>query len=216
MTNRPVNPLPESPWAQHFHPSKDPFFQHGGDGVRHSGLAPQLPYIPWSQIDQEPPQEVQPLPSMQELDTVFYSERNQTHFRAGIPSWRLPSLLSGLSRGGDIEGDPELISVNEDQWPNFLKRSRWFDLRVDGASSVPNPHPEFLNYHNRWWTADNPAIWSKLRIATELVYRILSKIIEERHAWSVYTPCCEMFPNPSWPATNTYPTGWIRSFSARP
>ncbi|KAK8033830.1 hypothetical protein PG991_003228 [Apiospora marii] len=185
MARRPVNPLPESPWAQHFTPSKDPFFRQTGDGVHHSGLAPTIPDIPWSKIDQPLPQQQLPLPNMQELDVLFYSERNQTQNRSGIQSWRLPSLLGGVSKGNDVEIDPELISVDETQWFNFFKRARWFDLRVDGVAGVPNPHPDLLKYHNNWWTADNPAIWSKLRIVMELMNRIVSTIVEERHPWSV-------------------------------
>ncbi|KAK7926596.1 hypothetical protein PG985_003594 [Apiospora marii] len=120
---------------------------------------------------------------MQELDVLFYSERNQTQNRSGIQSWRLPSLLGGVSKGNDVEIDPELISVDETQWFNFFKRARWFDLRVDGVAGVPNPHPDLLKYHNNWWTADNPAIWSKLRIVMELMNRIVSTIVEERHPW---------------------------------
>lgn len=215
MATRPVNDLPESPWAQHFNPSSDPFFRQLGDGLHHSGIAPVGPYIPWDKIDQLPPQEEQPLPSMQELDVLFTSERSQTQFRNGMPSWRLPSLLGDLSKGNDVESDPGLISVNESKWFDFLKRDRWFDLRVDGVDSIPNPPPDLLQYHNKWWTADNPAIWSKLRIVMELMNRILSTGIDSRHPWSVYPSCCRMSPAPPWPAPNIYLTGWIPSFSAR-
>ncbi|KAK8081109.1 hypothetical protein PG997_008927 [Apiospora hydei] len=182
---RPFNLVPESPWAQHFYPSHDPLFRQLGDGLHHSGLAPARPYVPWDQLGQIPQNE-EPLPSTQNLDFLFYAERYQRIKRSGMMSWRLPAMIADLydlSKRNDIEMDPNLIQVNEDGWLDFLKRSKWFDRRVDALSSIPNPHPDLYNHPNNWWTVDNPAIWRIVRIALEMVNRVLNTIIESRHPW---------------------------------
>ncbi|KAK8119752.1 uncharacterized protein PG998_004378 [Apiospora kogelbergensis] len=175
-TTRPVDgSLPESPWAQHFRPSKDPMFRTFKDGLHHSGLAPYIPSISWKDLGKGAfPMDQQPLLSMDQLDELFYSERYQRYSRAGVMSWRVDALagsLNDLSDRDDIENDPNLIQVNEDGWLDFLRRDRWFDLRVDAVAGIPFPQPDLLNYHNRWWTVDNPAIWKYMRIALEVVNR---------------------------------------------
>ncbi|KAK8052302.1 hypothetical protein PG993_003687 [Apiospora rasikravindrae] len=123
---------------------------------------------------------------MKQLDVIFYSERYQRQKRHGMISWRLPAMVSDLydlSKRNDIEMDPNLIQVDEGAWLNCLKRSRWFDRQVDALSTIPNPHPDLFNYQNNWWTVDNPAIWRILRIALEMVNRVLNTIIDARHPW---------------------------------
>ncbi|KAI1115281.1 hypothetical protein F5Y14DRAFT_450099 [Nemania sp. NC0429] len=66
----------------------------------------------------------------------------------------------------------ELIVPREDTWFPFLAKDRWYDW-TDSAAS-PNPQV---------WSVDDPAVWEVLRIALELVNRVLRTLIADQHSF---------------------------------
>ncbi|KAH9888159.1 hypothetical protein F4778DRAFT_409096 [Xylariomycetidae sp. FL2044] len=136
-----------------------------------------------------------PKPSDGELDRLFYGERLQQHTFMGLRSWQA-GVLSREIYDGNIslvrDKDPveawesfqkQMITVDESMWPNFWRKERWFDLRVNPLDSIKNPHSDWRTARPLYWSVDNPIIWSHLRVAIELAFRQLCALICSDSPW---------------------------------
>ncbi|KAI1119957.1 hypothetical protein F5Y10DRAFT_273538 [Nemania abortiva] len=181
-----------------------------GDGLRHSGLKPELPSVPDPKYYLEPPPSQQPaLPvSKEELDRLFREEMIQSWvFRGGL-TWQVAALNRWIEltpdihmSGGHLQTDvgafteaarnslweKHRIQVDESKWFPFFRKERWFDWTQTSPPSQTT---------GRVWSVDDPKIWSQVSIALELADRFLKALLDVQQVDDDWTKVLPDEPEP--------------------
>ncbi|KAK8108985.1 hypothetical protein PG984_014786 [Apiospora sp. TS-2023a] len=115
----------------------------------------------------------------------------------GIPSSQLGPLNEFLGGGGVYGGhsavdyNPDenrkrhrerLIDVNEDDWFDFFKKGRWWELDPKSLRRGPCIDNRQKSPIDRW-NPQQKRIWEELRVILEFCNRALTKLLEERDPW---------------------------------
>ncbi|KAK8030056.1 hypothetical protein PG993_011347 [Apiospora rasikravindrae] len=191
---------PRSPWAERFDYPDVPF--NFGDGLLHSGHAPEYPSLDALNYHDLPSQQPINKPDDQGLDRLFHTEKWQDQRLLGLKSWQVGAInlwtvASNLERhseymasanyhGGHsanydhgqnyIAYERGLFTVDESRWFNFLKKENWLELE---QKSFPNETRRRIQH----WTVNNDRIWYEVKIIVEFAYRVMDQLIKERDQW---------------------------------
>ncbi|KAK8062289.1 hypothetical protein PG997_014386 [Apiospora hydei] len=176
---------PRSPWAERFDIRDVPF--DFGDGLRHSGRAPEFPRLDALNYHDLPSQWPVAMPDDQGLDRLFHTEKWQETTLHGQRSWQVGAINEYMAHlpyhGGHSANydhgqnyanyQSHLFTVDESRWFNFLRKDNWFDLEQKPYVNETRPHIQ-------QWTVKDPRIWSEMSILIEFAYRVLDQLIRER------------------------------------
>ncbi|KAH6632248.1 hypothetical protein F5144DRAFT_246348 [Chaetomium tenue] len=179
----------KSPWFSKYGGEPRMVFNQPHEPVIDSGLAPLLPRLhptyyseDSTTFDHMPPYS---MPTGDELDMLFTSEKSQIDLNARLTTWEMGVLGEHLVNGwgeGHREMDPVTpqilergygVEVDESSWHSVFAKSKWYDFRlpiVDG-SVLRHPLPGING--SDVWSVDVPKIWSELRVSLELANRWL-------------------------------------------
>ncbi|KAK7959454.1 uncharacterized protein PG986_004308 [Apiospora aurea] len=179
---------PQSPWSERFDIRDVPF--DFGDGLSHSGRAPEFPRLDALNYHDLPSQRPVAMPDDQGLDKLFHTEKWQESKLHGQRSWQVGAINEYMAHlpyhGGHsanydhgqnyADYQSHLFTVDESRWFNFLRRDNWFDLEQKPYVNETRPHIQ-------QWTVKDPRIWSEMIILIEFAYRVLDQLIRERDQW---------------------------------
>lgn len=182
---------PSSPWAQIFYPSRDPFWSTRGDGLAHSGLAPEYPALTRDNLgDGKIVVNGLPKPSPADLDRLFYGERQQRDALGGLMTWQMGALREKFYTFEQATQHDtrclDSLTIDEATWFPCFRKDRWLDHPSSISQHLRNPIAGILAGHpTDRMTVDNPLVWSEMRVCIEIANRILSQLIHSRNCLSV-------------------------------
>lgn len=182
--------LPSSPWAQIFYASQDPFWSTRGDGLAHSGLAPEYPALTRDSLgDGRIVMRGVPKPSPADLDRLFYGERQQKEALGGLMTWQIGALRQEFYTSEKATQRDrrclDSLTVDEATWFPCFRKDRWLDHPSGISQHLRNPIAGLADHPTDRMTVDNPLVWSEIRVCIEIANRILSQLIQSRNSLSV-------------------------------
>jgi hypothetical protein len=125
------------------------------------------------------------MPSGDELDMLFATEKSQIELNPGLTAWEVDVLSEYLVNGwagGHRQIDPVTphilergysVEVDESSWHPVFAKSKWYDFRLPVIDESLLCHPLPGINEADVWSVDVPRIWSELRLSLELANRWL-------------------------------------------
>jgi hypothetical protein len=120
-----------------------------------------------------------PMPSCREIDVLFSSESIQRSFNTGLTTWEIALLQTLTTPVGQDPTSKQIarwqaspIVVDESQWLNTFKKSRWVNCTEKIYDYEPGCIAMGLTPTDTF-SVDNPIVWRELSPCIELANRFL-------------------------------------------
>ncbi|KAK3294382.1 uncharacterized protein B0H64DRAFT_185741, partial [Chaetomium fimeti] len=192
----PVSPDPSgrqepqpSPWFSKYGGESRTILHTPHEPVTHSGLAPLFPRLHPTYYAEDRAafdhMDPYPMPSGNELDMLFTTEKYQIDQNAGLTTWEMDVLGEHLVNGwagGHRRMDsvtPHIldrgygVEVDESSWHPVFAKGKWYNFRLPVIDGTLLRHPLPGVNESDVWSVDVPKIWNELRVSLELANRWL-------------------------------------------